>query len=568
MRTANGAGPLTPSDDATPRPRSLAPVGGAAAPPAVPATPPPPPPADARPTPEVVLRWVAAAGPAPWFPSAHAAAAGTDRDALDEPLGELRRAGLVKVATWVRGVGQGYALTPGGEMCVRNPDVLARFAAGPPDLPPPSFETPPPKPAAPAAAGPRTPPVPLDLRPPIVTPALLIANLVWFAVGAWFAWKATGSVTDYLGPRGTPTLHRLGSVSGADLLRGDWWRLGTAAFVHVGFVHLLVNMFALGMTGSLAEVLWGRWKVFAVYALSAVAGSCLAAAIQPDVPMAGASGAIWGLQTSLVAWLVLYRDRLPPALVADWSRRLGLMFVLNAGFSLLPGISWEAHAGGGLAGFLAAGLLNALSAPDRPRRLAAAALLCALPALCVGGLVLAMRSTDPWQEVRAKAAWYDQARRKAERHTPADADRLRARLKAFEVIAPTLNALRPGAVQPLLLQVAVANLRPTPPAVRDRLRADIAPLHLRAAALAAALAEPPTGDPGFDNLVGTARAFADTRRRLFEGMLKELELPRPADAPGTKALGKLWADGNRFWDALPRQADQPPAPPPDDGGGA
>src|SRR5690242_10652790 len=79
------------------------------------------------PTPEDVLRWVAAGAPEPWFPSAHAKLTGTPRDSLDDPLTELRLADLVKIATWVRGVGQGYVLTPAGQAALGDPSVLAEL---------------------------------------------------------------------------------------------------------------------------------------------------------------------------------------------------------------------------------------------------------------------------------------------------------------------------------------------------------------------------------------------------------------------------------------------------------
>src|SRR5437763_12452513 len=82
------------------------------------------------PTPDVVLRLCAEAAPEPWRPSAYARAAGVDRDALDEPLNRLRLAGLVRIADWQPGVGQGYALTEAGTAAVGNGRALAKLRAG------------------------------------------------------------------------------------------------------------------------------------------------------------------------------------------------------------------------------------------------------------------------------------------------------------------------------------------------------------------------------------------------------------------------------------------------------
>ena len=72
----------------------------------------------------------------------------------------------------------------------------------------------------------------------------------------------------------------------------------------------------------------------------------------------GASGAIWGLMTSMALWVVLNRQFLSPPLVSSFLRRMLLVFMINVGISLAPGISAAAHFGGGGAGVLLAVLLN------------------------------------------------------------------------------------------------------------------------------------------------------------------------------------------------------------------
>ncbi|MBX9627256.1 MAG: rhomboid family intramembrane serine protease, partial [Gemmataceae bacterium] len=345
-----------------------------------------------RPTPEQVLGWVAAA-PGPWFPSAHARATGVSRDALDDPLNDLRAAGLLAVAEWVRGTGQGYVLTPEGRAATSVPAAAAPAAGPPPDGDPGLPE-----------------PVGIDPRPPVVTPVLLLANVLWFLAGVVVAHRLGVPVWTYLTGRSPPALERLGAVSGPDLLAGDWWRLGASCFVHVGLLHLVVNVAAIGIMGPLAELLWGRWRTLAVYALSGLAGGCLAMAVHPSaesgapILVAGASGAIWGVMTSLAAWLLLFRADLAPDMAADWGRQLGRMLILNVGVSFIPGVSWEAHLGGGVAGFVAAGLLNALRFGDRPRRVGAAVLLVLMPVGCVAGLVGAMRDGDAWAPLRRHQA--------------------------------------------------------------------------------------------------------------------------------------------------------------------
>ena len=78
------------------------------------------------PTPEQVLGWIAASPGTPWFPAEYSRTFGIPRDHLDRPLNELRAAELVRVIDWVRGVGQGYALTAEGETALkgRTPESL------------------------------------------------------------------------------------------------------------------------------------------------------------------------------------------------------------------------------------------------------------------------------------------------------------------------------------------------------------------------------------------------------------------------------------------------------------
>ena len=72
-----------------------------------------------------VLRAIAAVAPQLWFPRRFAEISGTPRDSLDEPLWRLRQAGMIHVADWIAGLGQGFQLTRTGEKAVEHPDPLS-----------------------------------------------------------------------------------------------------------------------------------------------------------------------------------------------------------------------------------------------------------------------------------------------------------------------------------------------------------------------------------------------------------------------------------------------------------
>ena len=504
-------------------------------PPAVRAEAPSSPAVPGRPTADAVLRWVAAADPEPWFPSDHARTTGTPRDALDEPLAELRLGELVRVAEWVRGRGQGYALTPEGRMAAADPaalGLLQDFAPQPlPD------ETP-----AEPSTDPNAPSSVIDLRPPLVTPALLGANIIWFFVGLVVARRLGIALTSYLMSGDPGVLERQGAVSGPDLLRGEWWRLATCCFVHVGGVHLVLNMVVLGMLGPLAELVWGRGRIAVIYAIGGVAGSCVAMAARPVteggvvVLLAGASGAIWGVQAALLAWLLLFRVYLPRELSSDWFRRLGLMFAVNAGASLLPGVSWEAHLGGGVAGFVAAGLLNALRFGERRHRLAALAALLALPAASVGVLLAAMEQGHAWAQLRGQLMAQEEARR----------------IAAFNrEVAPRAEELRPDLAKKVERRAVLVLVGGTKsraegiPAAREqgeRFRAACTDLANELAA--------PTGFSTVDARREKLRAYLDARVRSLELLLRLLDAKELPSSSAWRTWGDARREADRLWDEL------------------
>ena len=242
-------------------------------------------------------------------------------------------------------------------------------------------------------------------RRAILAPLLVFANLHIFAIGWYLAWRS-GAGTDFIKGRSHSTtvniLSKSGSLSGPDLLNGEWWRLFTNVFVHIGAIHLLANVLMVVALGSVSERIWGRWRFAAIYFGSALAGSIAAMAFHPrangaTAVLAGASGALWGVLLSVLVWYVRFRKRLPPDMVREWRWKLGAALFLNALISFVPGVSLEAHAGGGLAGAAIATWLDRSTRPHRG--------LSALGiAVLLGGLLLglfgAMRYSPAWRALR------------------------------------------------------------------------------------------------------------------------------------------------------------------------
>jgi rhomboid protease GluP len=142
-----------------------------------------------------------------------------------------------------------------------------------------------------------------------------------------------------------------------DLIQsGQWFRFVTPIFIHIGLLHIASNSYALWMIGPLVERLYGSARYLLIYLLSGIAGvvgSYFWNDLQnnPDVPSAGASGAIFGLFGLLAVFGFRYRNELPPNFRKAIGSSIIPVIVINLfiGFSI-PFIDNAAHIGGLLAG--------------------------------------------------------------------------------------------------------------------------------------------------------------------------------------------------------------------------
>jgi membrane associated rhomboid family serine protease len=171
----------------------------------------------------------------------------------------------------------------------------------------------------------------------VVTPLLIVLNgLIFVATAA-----EAGSVMD----NQSSTLFLQGALWSPLVAAGEWWRLITSAFLHIGPFHLLMNMLALWFLGRDLEQLLGKARFLALYGVSLLGGG-VAVYLFEDVQRwtAGASGAIYGLLGAI--------------LVAAIRLRLDLTFiVVIIGINLVisfrvEGISWLGHLGGFAVGTL------------------------------------------------------------------------------------------------------------------------------------------------------------------------------------------------------------------------
>ena len=169
-------------------------------------------------------------------------------------------------------------------------------------------------------------------KKPYVTYGLIILNVVMFLL-----MYILGNGSDDIN-----TLVKFGALYRPYVLNGEYFRVVSTAFLHIGVIHLLVNCYSLYVIGSQMESFLGKVKFLFVYLISAISGS-LMSLIFTDAVSAGASGAIFGLLGSMLYFGYNYRVFLGNVLKSQIIPLIILNFVI--GFSL-PGIDNAAHIGG------------------------------------------------------------------------------------------------------------------------------------------------------------------------------------------------------------------------------
>jgi membrane associated rhomboid family serine protease len=180
--------------------------------------------------------------------------------------------------------------------------------------------------------------------------AVASAMVTWTLVGINVAFY----LAEWIYPRIVDDLSMIGdarvsATSVVGVADGEWYRLISNAFLHepglsgFGPAHIIFNMWALIFVGPALERILGRLRFLSVYLVSALGGSVLYYLAGPqNVEALGASGAIFGL---FGAWFVVARRQ------GLDNRQIVALIVLNLVISFaVPGIAWQAHVGGLIAG--------------------------------------------------------------------------------------------------------------------------------------------------------------------------------------------------------------------------
>ncbi|RHW49611.1 rhomboid family intramembrane serine protease [Bombilactobacillus bombi] len=175
---------------------------------------------------------------------------------------------------------------------------------------------------------------------PWATYVILIIQLVVFG---WEIFKG--------GSQNIAALLASGAKVNSLVAQGEWWRLVTPIFVHIGWQHILINSLTLYFMGQQLEFLYGPLKFSIIYLLSGIGGNLMSFAFGSQNSIsAGASTSLFGLFGLYVALGIIFKNN---QVIRQWSQQFLILIVFNLVADIFIGdIDIWGHVGGALVGFL------------------------------------------------------------------------------------------------------------------------------------------------------------------------------------------------------------------------
>ena len=207
-------------------------------------------------------------------------------------------------------------------------------------------------------------------------------SLAWVTVVCFFYWFAN--------ERSAPSA--AGLMDSAQVLRGEWWRLFTAIWLHGDLAHLAGNATFGFLLLGLAMGRCGTGTGLLAAYLAGVGGNLAALLFSARHTSLGASGMVMGglgLLAIRSAWARRQSPRLAKYILSGFCGGI-MLFVL---LGLTPGTDVLAHSGGFVCGLLLGGLLTiapALTQKPIPNLLSGLIFLC----LVVWPWLLALRQAQ------------------------------------------------------------------------------------------------------------------------------------------------------------------------------
>lgn len=217
---------------------------------------------------------------------------------------------------------------------------------------------------------------------PYFTFTFLIINMVMF-----YVLETVGSSTE------PTTLIRFGAKWNPAIVEGEYWRLLTPMFLHIGWLHLAFNSLALYFLGGAVERIYGSLRFLFMYLFAGFTGTLASFAFTPNLA-AGASGAIFGCFGALLYFGLKNRNLFFRTMGTD----IIFIVILNLGMGFaVPMIDNFGHIGGLAGGFLASAMLNLPGKRHfRERALAFLISVASIPVLLLIGSQQALHSPETY----------------------------------------------------------------------------------------------------------------------------------------------------------------------------
>lgn len=161
------------------------------------------------------------------------------------------------------------------------------------------------------------------------------------------------------------TLIQYGAKVNEYIYLGDWWRLISPMFLHIGLVHFAFNSLIIYFLGSEIEKFIGHFRFFLLYMASGIMGNLASFALNNSVS-AGASTAIFGLFASTIVLAKFYPYH---SGIQHLSRNYVTLIALNILFGLFSSnIDNAGHFGGLLGGYLIMYAISSKNAMNNPKK--------------------------------------------------------------------------------------------------------------------------------------------------------------------------------------------------------
>ena len=147
------------------------------------------------------------------------------------------------------------------------------------------------------------------------------------------------------------SLRKFGAIDSYLIWSGEYWRLASAIFLHVGASHLAINSISLVIMGGMTERLYGHRNFITIFLVTGIIGSTTSYLnIENGVVGAGASGAIFGCLGSLVSFFYV-RKKILGKSGKQTLNGLIILALVNLAFGfVIPAVDNWAHIGGFIAG--------------------------------------------------------------------------------------------------------------------------------------------------------------------------------------------------------------------------